>query len=257
MAGLDSLIFNEGHERRWQMKKRAKPRGGWDSVVDVPSGIFKKEDYLIISENLKIPLNEELAEQLIDAQKYYYAGIRIINEGPRMSEICATMKMLIRESKKWVRTLNKVDDRSLEKLQTTCPTNGEKEIFTDLKIDRLLIWDRIDKAIYDAEMIRGCAERVLSVWETYKTQRNTGAPLDFPFNSYISQLNIIFEKATGKKRKVTFDPYPGYSGGYTGPFFKFAWACHELVPGKPKLSEYAFGTRVKRALEKPIKIYPS
>jgi hypothetical protein len=240
------------------MKKRAKPRGAWDSVVGVPPGIFKKEDYLAISERLKIPLTEEVVKQLIDAQKYYYAGIRIINEGPRMSEICAMMRMLIRESKKWVKTLEKVDDRSLEKLQAACPMNGEKEIFTDLKNDRLLIWDRIEKALYDAKIIRGCAERALSIWDTHKAQKNTGAPFDFPFNSYICQLNNIFSEAKGKSYKVTYDPSVGAEkdyGEYTGPFLEFAWVCFNLIPGHPRLTKYAFGTRVRRALQSPIKFY--
>jgi hypothetical protein len=76
-------------------------------------------------------------------------------------------------------------------------------------------------------------------------------------------LNTIFEKATGKKRKVTLKLPSPWSDDenakeeYTGPFLEFAWACFNLVPGRPRLKKYAFGTRVRRALDKPIINYPT
>jgi hypothetical protein len=252
------LQNHEGHGGM-AMKKRGKPRGPWDSVIEIPAGTFKKNHYQEIAEKFKITPTETLIKKIIDAQNLYYAGIRNINEAPRMKEVCATMRMLIKASKKWIENLRRIDDRTLEKLQAVCPTDGHKEIFTDMKNDRLLIWDRIDESLNDAQIIRGCAERALSVWDTYKAQRNTGAPFDFPFNSYICQLNIIFEKATGKKRKVTFLDRSDdeFKGEYTGPFLEFAWTCFNLIPGRPRLTKYAFGTRIRRALKTPIKFYPA
>lgn len=238
------------------MKKRPKPRGPWESVVSIPPETLKEEDYQAITEKLKIALDHELIKQVIHAQQYYYSGIRLFNEEPRMSEICATMKMLIKQGKKWVAVLEKLDDRSLEKLQAVC----SNDIFPG---DISLIWDRMERALSDAIIICGRGEAALDAWQCHKKQKNTGAPFDFPLRSYISQLAKIYEKATGLKATINKDPYAGEINQhsqkirerYSGKFFNFAYACHKKIPGRPPLSNSAFGSAIQRALKHPTISY--
>lgn len=219
------------------MKKRAKPRCDWENTVPVPREIFKKDDYQEILQRLNIPFTDQTVKKTIDAQIEYYANIRLINEAPRMSEVCATMKRLIKYGELYLECLEKMDDRSKEKMAAVMPTPFD-------------LWELLDRNLSDTVMVTGRAKHVLEVWEIFKKQYKIGAPFDSSLRSYIQALIEIYQSATGKRATITKDNYA--SEQFKGPFMKFFSCCFEKIPGHPRLSNSARAKAIERAIRSPL-----
>jgi hypothetical protein len=220
------------------MKKRATPRENWENVVSVPREIFKDADYQQILQKLKIPFTDETVKKIIDAQIEYYAKIRLINDAPRVSEICATMKRLIKYGEKYQECLEKMNDKSREKLIVVLPTPFE-------------VWELLDRSLSDVIIITGRAKHVLEDWEQFKKTHKIGAPFDYSLRSYIQALLEIYESVTGKKATVTKDPY-STTQRFRGPFMQFLTYCFEKVPGHPRLSNSALAKAIERVRSNPL-----
>ena len=231
------------------MKKRAKPRENWESVVEVLRHLFKKEDYQKILRKLDIPFTDETVKKIIDAQIAYYATIRNINQKPTMSEICATMKRLIKYGRKYQECLEKMDDESRLKMALVMPTPFD-------------IWGVLERNLEATIIVTGRARHLLEDWEISKKTRTNGRPFNLPIRSYISELAKIFQEATGKRATVIRDPsfdkeiFELYgTSKYMGTFFDLISFCIKKIPQHPILKNTTLGSIIEEVLRNPIISY--
>jgi hypothetical protein len=223
------------------MKKRSKPRLNFRSAQKFPSYInFIPFDSairngLLLDYPYGPPAPTKMLERTIEAQSQYYSTIRIINEQPRMAEICAAMRRLKKHALQYADTLRTLDDRIREKINAVqAPFIG---------------WEIIDGAQADADIIAGRADSYLKKWQKSKARKTGGAPFDFPFYRYLIQLIGIFEEANGRKATLTKDAITLQSEEkFKGAFFSFVISFLEMIPGRPRRSRYAIGKAIEHAL---------
>jgi hypothetical protein len=203
-------------------------------------------DYLnlILPKMLKeigIPSSQRVVELIIKAQQYYFCSIRLINEAPRMSEICQKLKLLTAYGKRWAKALEAMymDEKSLEKLGRVVQRPFD---FSDL----------LERALGDALIISTQARLVLEDWRSQRENRKSGAPFDFSLRVYISELARIYEGATGKRPPKTKKT----DATKDKPKFpSFVKSCLDLVPGRPRLKAGALASAVERALANPSRSF--
>jgi len=228
------------------MRKRAKPRENWESVVSVSRQDFPSKDYEEILRGLNIPFTDQTIKEIIEAQIAYYATIRNINQKPTMSEICATMKRLIKYGRKYQECLEKMDDESRLKMALVMPTQFE-------------LWGILDRNLEDTIFVTCRAEDVLERWEISKKTRTDGRPFNLPIRTYISNLAKIFQEPTGKRATVSRDPkfdkelFELYGDKkYKGKFFDFVSLCIKKIPQHPILKNTTLGSIIEETLRRPI-----
>ncbi|MBM4277071.1 MAG: hypothetical protein FJ130_04195 [Deltaproteobacteria bacterium] len=228
------------------MKKRAKPKENWENVVEVPRDLFKKEDYQEILQKLDILFNDQIIKKIITAQIHYYTSMMIINERPRMTEVCAAMKRLIKYGKLYQECLRKMDDKSREKMAVVIETPFE-------------FWNILDRNLSDTTIVTGRAKGVLEDWKYFKKSHKIGAPLDWSLRSYICELAEIYRETTGKKAGFTRGAYSkkDKKEEFNSPFMRFISYCFKKVPGHPRLTNDAFASSIERAMKNPITTHSS
>lgn len=209
------------------MSKKAKPIKDLKNIVDsidVPKTLLTE-----IREKCNIMLDDEGAQKLLTASKFYLHDKDILNKLPRPNEI----KAAIEEAKKKAIELNDIlkqmDFVSRHHLVSRL---GEGILSCTMEdMNRML-----------QRLILACEDALESI-----PIDKGGRPKDHALNNYIEILASIFHTTTGQLPTVTWNEYANV---YQGDFYSFVSTCLNLIDPKSTHRNHGLGERLKHVLKR-------
>lgn len=216
-------------------KKRNIPQKDWSSKSNWrhPDDVKKKKAALEIPESLGINLSPELKEDFSSAIDYFIYSSNVL-DSPRKSDTRKALEELYEISEKFISVLSNFENPNLNK--ALWEHEYSKSLLFQPKNENLR-----NDALRIAKVYNDAAFFAL---QDFPKDKGGPSP-NYPLNTFTNRLAAIYKAATGKKARITYDPY---LEGYSGHFYSLVNDCLNALR-RPYYSPNSLGKFIQRALK--------